>query len=142
MDPVLKTKKMLRYEYEGNYKDDKKDGYGVFRWPSGSWFEGHFKNDYRHGFGIMHWIDGTSYEGQWVNGVQNGKGRLAMTDGTLKIGMFRDNLIVEEHHSEVSPYAVKILGSSDSSKKLTKLHETLLENEYDKLVKTHYKRKI
>lgn len=69
MDPVLKTKKMLKYEYEGNYKDDKKDGYGVFRWPSGSWFEGHFKNDYRHGFGIMHWIDGTSYEGQWNNGV-------------------------------------------------------------------------
>jgi hypothetical protein len=39
-----------------------------------------------------------------------------MIDGTLKIGIFKDNLIVEEHYSEVPPYAVKILGSSDSSK--------------------------
>ena len=60
----------------------------------------------------------------------------------MRVGLFKDNLIVEEHHSEVSPYAVKILGSSDSSKKLTKLHETLIESEYDKIVKTHYKRKI
>jgi len=60
---------MLKYIYEGNYKDDQKSGYGVFRWPSGSWFEGHFKQDYRHGYGIMHWVDGTKYEGQWVNGL-------------------------------------------------------------------------
>jgi hypothetical protein len=114
----------------------------VFKWPSGSWFEGHFKDDYRHGYGIMHWIDGTKYEGTWVRGLQEGKGQLALNDGTLKVGLFKENLIVEELYSEVSPFAVKILGSSDSSKKLTQLHETLLEAEYDTLVKTHYKRKI
>jgi hypothetical protein len=116
IDPVLKTRKILKYEYEGNYKDSRKCGYGVFKWPSGSWYEGDFKDDFRDGFGVMHWIDGTYYEGEWVRGLQHGKGKLQMIDGTLKVGIFKDNLIVDEHYSEVPPYAIKILGSSDSSK--------------------------
>jgi hypothetical protein len=45
----------------------------------------------------MHWADGTSYEGEWEKGVQTGKGRLKLPDGTLKVGIFKDNIIVEEH---------------------------------------------
>jgi len=44
---------------------------------------------------------------------------LKLPDGTLKIGVFKDNIIVEEHHSEISPYAVQLMGASDSSKQLT-----------------------
>jgi|LauGreDrversion4_2_1035121.scaffolds.fasta_scaffold79801_2 hypothetical protein len=75
----------------------------------------------------MHWADGTTYEGEWMKGVQTGKGRLKLPDGTLKVGIFKNNIIVEEHISEISPYAVKLLAASDSSKKLTELHESLLE---------------
>jgi hypothetical protein len=56
---------MLKYEYDGNYVDDKKNGYGVFSWPSGSRYEGNFKDEFRDGFGIMHWADGSTYEGEW-----------------------------------------------------------------------------
>lgn len=44
----------------------------------------------------MRWPDGTSYEGEWVKGVQCGKGKLQLSDGTLKIGIFKDNILVEE----------------------------------------------
>jgi hypothetical protein len=127
VDPVTHTRKILKYDYEGNYVDDKKSGYGVFLWPSGSRYEGNFKDDFRDGFGIMQWADGTTYEGEWVKGVQTGKGRLRLGDGTIKVGIFKDNIIVEEHLSEVSPYAVKLMAPSDSSKQLTQLHESLLE---------------
>ena len=57
----------------------------------------------------MHWADGTTYEGEWVKGVQSGKGKLKLPDGTLKIGIFKDNLIIEEHHSEMPAYAIQLL---------------------------------
>lgn len=60
---------MLKYSYDGEYKDDKKEGYGVFKWPSEGVYEGNFKADFRHGFGLMKWSDGTVYEGEWENGV-------------------------------------------------------------------------
>lgn len=116
IDPFKRQRKILNYEYDGDYKDDKKEGYGIFKWPSASVYEGHFKNDFRHGFGVMRWIDGTVYEGEWESGVQCGKGRLQMPDGTLKIGIFKDNILVDEHYSEVKPEALLVMGSSDSSK--------------------------
>ena len=109
MDPVTQTRKVLKYDYEGSYSEDKKCGYGLFLWPSGSRYEGNFSEDFRDGFGIMHWADGTTYEGEWVKGVQSGKGKLKLPDGTIKIGIFKDNLIVEEHHSEMPAYAVQLL---------------------------------
>ena len=110
----------------------------MFKWPSDGIYEGYFKGDFRHGYGVMRWADGTVYEGEWENGVQQGKGRLQMPDGTLKIGIFKDNILVEAHHSEIAPEALVILGSSDSSKQLTKLHETLLDCNYDALMKNLY----
>jgi hypothetical protein len=66
---VTHVRQILKYFYEGNYVDDKKTGYGVFSWPSGSRYEGNFTEDFRDGFGLMHWADGTTYEGEWVKGV-------------------------------------------------------------------------
>jgi hypothetical protein len=31
-------------KYDGNYVDDKKDGYGVFTWPDGRRYEGNWSN--------------------------------------------------------------------------------------------------
>lgn len=45
--------------YEGEYVNDKKEGYGVFKWASGNVYEGMFKDDERHGKGKMTWTDGS-----------------------------------------------------------------------------------
>ena len=43
--------------YEGDYVNDKKEGFGVFRWASGNVYEGSFKGDERDGHGKMIWTD-------------------------------------------------------------------------------------
>jgi hypothetical protein len=55
--------------YEGEYEDDKKQGYGVFTWASGNIYKGDYKNDEREGHGEMKWTDGSYYVGEWLRGI-------------------------------------------------------------------------
>jgi hypothetical protein len=55
--------------YEGEYKDDKKNGTGTFVWESGNMYRGCYKDDERHGYGEMFWTDGSSYKGEWLKGI-------------------------------------------------------------------------
>lgn len=55
--------------YSGEYKSDKKCGYGEFNWSSGNKYIGNFFDDMRDGYGEMCWIDGTVYKGQWEKGL-------------------------------------------------------------------------
>jgi hypothetical protein len=55
--------------YEGDYKNDKKCGKGVFKWASGNIYIGEYKDDEREGFGEMRWIDGSIYIGEWYRGI-------------------------------------------------------------------------
>ena len=48
---------------------DKKHGYGVFKWASGNEYRGYYKDDERDGQGEMKWTDGSSYTGEWVKGI-------------------------------------------------------------------------
>jgi hypothetical protein len=55
--------------FEGTYKDDKKSGYGEFKWASGNVYKGNYQEDLRDGYGVMIWTDGNMYEGMWSKGV-------------------------------------------------------------------------
>jgi hypothetical protein len=61
--------------YEGQWKDNKMNGKGVFRWPDGRKYEGEFANDKRNGFGILELGDGRVYQGNFKDGLQQGEGR-------------------------------------------------------------------
>ena len=37
--------------YDGNYRNDKKWGYGIFTWASGNVYKGNYEADMRNGFG-------------------------------------------------------------------------------------------
>ncbi|SMN01183.1 putative phosphatidylinositol-4-phosphate 5-kinase [uncultured Candidatus Thioglobus sp.] len=67
--------------YEGNWKNDKKHGQGVFTWASGSRYEGNWKNDKQHGQGVYAWASGDRYEGNWKNDKQHGQGVYAWASG-------------------------------------------------------------
>lgn len=60
--------------YEGNYRNDKKWGYGVFKWASGNIYKGNYEGDMRNGYGEMYWTNGSYYKGNWTNGIQHGEG--------------------------------------------------------------------
>ena len=51
--------------YQGQMKNNKKEGKGFVKYVNGSSYDGDFLNDKKHGHGISTWIDGTKYIGQW-----------------------------------------------------------------------------
>ena len=55
--------------YDGEYANDLKQGYGVFKWTSGNIYEGEYFEDERHGHGAMTWTEGSCYEGDWIKGI-------------------------------------------------------------------------
>jgi hypothetical protein len=81
--------------FEGQYVDDKKNGYGEFLWETGNKYKGSYIDDQKQGFGEMLWIDGSIYRGFWHDGIQHGLGIMIFQDGYKKIGFFNRNVFTE-----------------------------------------------
>lgn len=92
-----KNKDHEAHQYDGQYIDDKKEGYGIFKWASGNIYRGMYKNDEREGIGEMRWTDGSVYLGQWHRGIQHGYGKMIFPDGTIKEGYYENNIYMENH---------------------------------------------
>ena len=58
------------WKYNGNYINDKKEGYGIFQWPNMRRYEGNWKNGKQHGSGNFITEKGQKREGVWENGVR------------------------------------------------------------------------
>ena len=67
--------------FDGEWKDNKMNGKGKYTWPNGSEYVGEYVNDVKQGYGIYK-NEGIVYEGNWVNGFKHGKGR--QTDGKIQ----------------------------------------------------------
>jgi len=67
MDLVFFSGQIKKKKYVGQYKEDKKHGYGVFIWPDSRKYEGFWSNGKQHGYGIMV-ISGVKKFGEWKNG--------------------------------------------------------------------------
>ena len=76
--------------YKGEYKDNKKHGYGKYFWASGAYYEGEFKDNYLHGYGKHVWADGNIYEGMFKEDKPNGFGRLIISSGGVYEGEWKD----------------------------------------------------
>jgi hypothetical protein len=81
-------------QYDGEYAQDRKNGYGVFTWESGNVYRGSYLDDERDGYGEMFWTDGSIYQGEWKQGIQHGYGKMTFPDGTIKEGRFENNIFV------------------------------------------------
>ncbi|EGR32108.1 viral a-type inclusion repeat protein [Ichthyophthirius multifiliis] len=69
-------KKILPY-YQGNKKNQLREGIGCQVYENGNVYEGEWKNDNRNGYGILKDNFGIDiYNGDWKNDMYNGKGRL------------------------------------------------------------------
>ena len=49
---------------------------GKFFLANQDFYEGEFKNDVKNGFGIYRFKDGKRYEGEWKNNFKNGMGKI------------------------------------------------------------------
>ena len=52
-------------KYEGDWKNDVKEGKGIYYYKKGGFYEGDFINDKREGNGIMIYDNGNKYDGEW-----------------------------------------------------------------------------
>ena len=50
------------------------EGKGIFTWPDNRKYNGDYYNDKKDGFGTFEWADGRKFAGYWKNGKQNGEG--------------------------------------------------------------------
>ena len=74
--------------YEGEWKDDIRNGYGKMTWPGGRVYEGQLQKSIRNGIGKMTWPDGSVYEGEWKDGIRNGYGKMTWPDGRVYEGQY------------------------------------------------------
>eukprot|EP00934_Nitzschia_sp_Nitz4_P002124 Nitzschia sp. Nitz4//scaffold341_size29662//15258//16685//NITZ4_008039-RA/size29662-processed-gene-0.27-mRNA-1//-1//CDS//3329548549//2124//frame0 len=71
--------------YEGLLENNKRSGFGLYKFKNGDQYEGQWKNDLMHGRGKMEWnLDGAWYNGDWEFGIQHGTGTEANPDGTIR----------------------------------------------------------
>jgi hypothetical protein len=63
---TLKLKKRDKYEYQGEFKDNRYHGHGVLINDVGA-YEGQFANGSKTGYGKFTWNDGSYYDGEYKN---------------------------------------------------------------------------
>jgi hypothetical protein len=68
-EPDGEEKKAEDIEYELDHIKKKCE------WPSGDKYEGEFMDDKLDGWGKYLWANGTVYEGRWKDGKKNGEGK-------------------------------------------------------------------
>ncbi|ESO03294.1 hypothetical protein HELRODRAFT_191993 [Helobdella robusta] len=57
-------------------------------------YAGEWKNDKRSGFGVSERTDGLKYEGEWENNKRNGYGATTFPDGTTEEGRYKVDVLV------------------------------------------------
>ncbi|KAJ4954008.1 hypothetical protein NE237_030840 [Protea cynaroides] len=75
--------------YEGDWVDEKYDGYGVETWARGSRYRGQYRHGLRHGYGVYRFYTGDVYAGEWSNGQSHGCGVHTCEDGSRYVGEFK-----------------------------------------------------
>ena len=78
--------------YMGEFKNNKKEGIGLYRWQDGTIYYGEWKNDNMEGFCNIKFIDDRVYEGQMKNGLKNGYGEFTWKPIRKYIGYYINDL--------------------------------------------------
>lgn len=117
---VKGEKWVLSKQYIGDWKQNKKDGYGIIVYSNLDKYEGYWKNDMRHGKGtywlsigknkyrkfytgdwfenkkegkgIFFYKDGGCYDGNWKNSKRHGKGLMIYANGDIYDGNWINDL--------------------------------------------------
>ncbi len=77
-------------KYVGEWKDNKRNGQGIATFANGNIYEGEFKNGEYHGQGIIIFKSGNKYAGEFKNSKRHGKGTFTFANGDQYIGEFKN----------------------------------------------------
>lgn len=87
--------------YEGEWKHDVCDGWGVVNFGEGSRYEGEFKSGMKEGQGVFYLANGDVYEGCFAKGLPEGQGTLRYLNGGVYEGEWRQG---KKHGSGMMQY--------------------------------------
>jgi hypothetical protein len=82
-----------RETYQGEIRDGKKHGTGIFEANNGDIYLGEWESDFYSGEGILIKKNGERYEGQMKKGVRHGDGIYYYIDGRVFKGTWADDEI-------------------------------------------------
>ncbi|KAJ0572262.1 putative 1-phosphatidylinositol-4-phosphate 5-kinase [Helianthus annuus] len=82
----------LNGRYEGDWVDQKYDGYGVETWAKGSRYRGQYRQGLRCGYGVYKFYTGDMYAGEWFKGQCHGYGVHTCEDGSKYTGEFKGGI--------------------------------------------------
>ena len=92
--------------YEGEWKEGRKYGSGIYYFQNGDVYEGYFIDGQRNGKGIYIWVDKSCYNGDWEKDRMHGKGVYYPKEenGPFLAGYFENDEFVraEEENPEES----------------------------------------
>lgn len=76
------------FRYKGEFRENKKQGKGIYIWANGNRYEGDFVDDEPSGKGTFVFASGDRYEGEYAKGAFNGKGVFVARNGDRTDGTF------------------------------------------------------
>ena len=79
------------YIYLGYFVDNEKNGCGTQIWDDEAKYQGEWKDNKFEGYGIYYYPDGKIYMGQWSNSYKNGFGELIWPDGKKYVGFYLED---------------------------------------------------
>jgi len=77
--------------YEGEWVNDKFEGFGTYRYHNGAKYVGQFSNNRRNGHGTFTFKDGATYVGGFKDDLRTGMGTFTYPNGVKFVGVFRDD---------------------------------------------------
>ena len=91
---IFKNNEIKNYYWIGYWENNKREKYGKFFNDKGKLiYEGDYKNDLKNGEGIYYYNNGDKYEGEWINGIREGKGIFYWKNGDKWEGYFHNDLL-------------------------------------------------
>jgi hypothetical protein len=119
--PIINRPKMMRHgngaqiflrqddtvlcKYEGQWKNDLKQGLGITMYPDGAWFSGTLIKEEKDGYGKYVWPNGDSYNGTWNLNRMDGPGVFIQSNGNRLEGSFKNNYFHMGGNRYVNPLA-------------------------------------
>ena len=82
------------HRYDGELRDNQRNGCGTFTFENGQRYDGEFRNDTYHGQGIWQFANGDRYIGNMKNGKCQGLGTYVDTNGNIRRGFWWNGTLI------------------------------------------------
>lgn len=86
------------HKYSGSFKNNHREGFGIYYFPNGDRYEGEFVHGVMEGKGTYFFANGDRYEGEFADNSRHGVGTYFHEDGEFEKGVW-------DHGRFVEPYA-------------------------------------